>query len=296
MYSRFSYEPFFVFNSGMNLFPAKRPYDRQPHTYPLVIQDYDIQFRRNITSKILSKRPSDFNVLATYYQSNWYANIGTLWNIISDYQAVYNSKPTLIVRSGDYGNQQEKDISVIHQYAPLVEINQTSARFHANGITAKLFLDKGFPSFFFLRLDWQIVSTLLRRASIQSVKITMFNQENTFVSKLTEDELYYICLKNCHKYCKFHQLWSMENALVFRLEDFGLMTEDVGYPHKKRLEIDITVSWDVNTEIAEKLGISKADARVHVADYEIALRTMMIYENRQFIGDIRRNDFIETYL
>ena len=113
------------------------------------------------------------------------------------------------------------------------------------------------------------------------------------MTKLTEDELYHICHKNCHKYCHFQDLWENENALVLSLADIGLITEKSGYPRRKRLELEIFVKWDGNPAITQKL-VDEANADTE--NRMLTLRTICIYENQQFLGDIRRSEFLETYV
>ena len=142
---------------------------------------------------------------------------------------------------------------------------------------------RGYPSYFFIRCAWDessITQEYIKRPSIQSVEFRLFDQENPFTSKLVEDDLYYLCRKNCHKYCKFQDLWDRENALLLKLEDVGLITEKFGYPYQKRLELEIKVTWASNTDLNGR---------------KIKLRTVCIYENQEFQGDVRSSEFVEIF-
>jgi len=154
------------------------------------------------------------------------------------------SNPTLVVNSSDHGKQPEKDVSTIVQYAPhLLPFQTESVPFSVETATQQLYLDRGYPSFFFIRMEWDQNTTkdegVVPRATIHSIQFRLFNQENPYVSKLTESELYYLSHSNCHKYCGFQELWENENAVLLSLEDIGLITEKLGYPHRKRLELEI---------------------------------------------------------
>ena len=136
---------------------------------------------------------------------------------------------------------------------------------------------------------------VIPRASIHSIKFRLFNQENPYVSKLTESELYYLSHRNCHKYCRFQELWENENAVLLSLEDIGLITEKMGYPHRKRLELEITVTWKTNAALdvfRGAIGITTEELAVRT----LRLRTVCVYENGEFIGDIRRSEFVEKYI
>ena len=207
--------------------------------------------------------------------------------------------PTLIVNSSDIGDQREKDISTIVQYAPtLIPYITSPFRFgdKLNGVRQSIALERGYPSFFFIRLEWEpteIDEGNIPRPTIQYIEFKLFGQECPYLTKLTEDELYHICHKNCHKYCHFQDLWENENALVLSLADIGLITEKSGYPRRKRLELEIFVKWDGNPAITQKL-VDEANADTE--NRMLTLRTICIYENQQFLGDIRRSEFLETYV
>ena len=222
--------------------------------------------------------------------------------LITDFVNPYRLKrknPTLIVNSSDIGDQREKDISTIVQYAPtLIPYVINSIRFgdKLDGVKQTLILERGYPSFFFIRLEWEptgIDEGVIPRPTIQYLEFTLFGQESPYMSKLSEDELYHICHKNCHKYCHFQDLWEKENAILLSLEDIGLITEKSGYPRRKRLELEIFVKWDGNSNIIKYLGTEEDN----VTDERLlTLRTVCIYENQQFQGDIRSSEFLETYV
>ena len=190
----------------------------------------------------------------------------------------------------------EKDISTIVQYAPvLVPFETVPIKFSEKTATQILYLERGYPSYLFIRLEWdprEEDEGFIPRSSIQSIQFRLFGQECQYTSKLTEDELYHICHKNCHKYCGFQQLWENENALVLTLEDIGLITEKAGYPRRKRLELELKVTWLQNAKMKEALAEDEAITNERL----LRLRTVCIYENRIFMGDIRRSEFVDKYV
>ena len=107
--------------------------------------------------------------------------------------------------------------------------------------------------------------------------------------------MYHICHKNCHKYCKFQDLWENEHALLLSLEDIGLMTEQFGYPYQKRLELQINVQWNSNNAMV-KYRNDHGESQANQESRLVTLRTICVYENGQFIGDVRRSEFVEKYM
>ena len=294
------YEPFFSFGSGTGLFPCKRPLDQQRNEWPIAIQDYDIFFSRRLDRGILQERGMDstkdgFNGEPYPYMVD---ENEAVFQVVNNYRRK-NGDPTLIVYSSDIGKQTEKDISEINQYAPtLLPYQSSPVQYSAKTTGQTLYLDRGFPSFFFVRLEWEPTEVdlgFIPRASIQSIKFSLFDQENPYTKSLTEDELYYVCHNNCHKYCKFQTLWNEENALLLSLEDLGLMKEQMGYPHRKRLELAVEVTWDTNDALDTFLK-SMTSEEVSIDDRKLRLRTVCVYENGEFIGDIRRSEFVERYI
>ena len=157
------------------------------------------------------------------------------------------------------------------------------------------YLDRGFPSYFFIRVEWDPPGNYIARPSIQSLNFKLFTQENTYTSQLSENEIYYLSRQNCHKYCGFKQLWEHENAVLLRLEDIGLMTETVGYPHRTRLELEIRATWSSNAAIQSfSTAVGETEAQRNAKP--VRLRTVLIYENAEFVGDIRRSEFVERYM
>ena len=219
-------------------------------------------------------------------------------DVVQQY-SLRESKPELIVNSSDIGSQQEKDISTIVQYVPtLLPYETQDILFSEKKAEQMLFLDRGFPSYVFVRVEWQPSGSddgKIPRASIDSIQFRLFNQENTYTSKLTEDELYHICHKNCHKYCGFQDLWEKENAILLSLYDLGLMTEKYGYPYRKRLELKLNVTWNTNSAI-EAFSVDMGEDQVVTEARKVRLRTVLIYENGEFVGDIRRSEFVERYV
>ena len=105
---------------------------------------------------------------------------------------------------------------------------------------------------------------------------------------MLENELYHICRKNAHKYSGFQDLWDNENALLLILEDIGLMGEQVGYPNRKRLEMELRVTWEAPED-------DTLMAAMHDIGRRVQLRTVFIHENNYLRGDARQMEFYEVY-
>jgi hypothetical protein len=223
---------------------------------------------------------------------------------IDDFLTTHISQANLklLTYSKDYGKQAEKSVSTIEKYVPKLIVHASQFyEIDATSATQRISFARGFPSFLFIRLEYNdrswipelaadpanlIVHTACIRPSIQSITFTLFGQENPFIQNLTERELYIICKKNCHKYCGFKNLWDNENALFLRMEDLGLWREKFGYPFRKRYEIEIRVTWE--------LDATGYVARANTAGRLVQLRTVAIYESHYLMGDVRKLEFSET--
>ena len=299
------YEPFFSLGSAKGMFPLIRPFDVPSGDFPLLIQDYRIDFQRRYdrgfmlnswfealeTMNVLYGHPDETH---NFYPGEFVDNYLTT--------KVKQGKLNLITYSKDYGQQSQKGVSTIEKYVPKLVVHATGfVDIDSNQITQNIYMSRGFPSYFFIRLEYNnrgynrhlasdlnntLAATRVIRPSIASIVIRLFGQENTFVSKLTERELYQLCRKNCHKYCGFKDLWDNENALLLKLEDFGLWKESQGYPYRKRFELELRVTWTYPNEgyVAKAVNIGR----------KVQLRTVAIYESHFVRGDIRRIEFIET--
>ena len=73
------------------------------------------------------------------------------------------------------------------------------------------------------------------------------------------------------------------------------MTEKYGYPYRKRLELKLNVTWNTNSAI-EAFSVEMGEDQVVTEARKVRLRTVLIYENGEFIGDIRRSEFVERYV
>ena len=298
------YEPFFSLGSAKGMFPLIRPFDVPSGDFPLLIQDYRIDFQRRYDRGFILN--SWFGVLDTmnvvYGQDdnhNFYPD-----TVIDNYldTKMKQGKLNLITYSKDYGQQSQKDVSTIEKYVPKLVVHASGfVDIDSRQITQNIYMSRGFPSYFFIRLEYNnrsyarelatdlnntLEATRVIRPSIGSLVIRLFGQENTFVSKLTEQELYQICRKNCHKYCGFKDLWDNENALLLKLEDFGLWKESQGYPFRKRFELELRVTWSYPAGGY----VDKA----HTIGRQVQLRTVAIYESHFVRGDIRSIEFVET--
>ena len=118
--------------------------------------------------------------------------------------------------------------------------------------------------------------------------VKIIGKENPFVSRLLEPDLYFMCRRNCHKYCNFKRLWDRENALLLSLEDIGLMGEDHGYPNRKRLELEFRVTWEA------PIGGSLLDVMEQVGR-KVQLRTVFINENHYLRGDPSQTEFYAVF-
>ena len=295
------YEPFFSFGSGTGLFPCVRPLDKQKESWPIVCQDYDITFQRRLDRGLFGMLSHFETISSSLFNDDMYElQALPMSELVREYTIVQDA-PLLISNSFDSGIQSEKDISVIQQYAPkIIPFESIPLVFSTGmvGTTQMLYLDRGFPSFFFIRMEWEptgATAGFIPRAGIQSINFKLFTQENAYTSKLSENELYYLSRQNCHKYCGFQELWDYENAVLLRLEDIGLMTEQVGYPVRKRLELEVRVTWSTNFGLREYFGYT-GKTEADIADKPLRLRTVLIYENSEFIGDSRRSEFVEQYM
>lgn len=205
----------------------------------------------------------------------------------------------LIVFSANTAIQDDKSISAIEKYVPKLDVYASQFVVPSlTTITHRFSVDKGLPSFFFFRMEWdsrethyqfaEIGDQQIVRPQIQSLVVTIVGRENPFVSKLLEDELYYMCRKNCHKYCNFKYLWDYENALLLSLEDLGLMGEDHGYPNRKRLDLEFRVTWK-----APIIG-GLSDTMEQVGR-KVQLRSVFVNENHYLRGDPSQTEFYEVF-
>jgi hypothetical protein len=289
------YEPFFSFGSGTGMFPCKRPLDQQREAWPIAIQDYDIRFQRRLDRGMLKAADVMLETDDNVHGEDLARGV-PVSDIVNPY-IIKEGTLRLIVNSSDIGIQAEKDVSDVVQYAPHLEPYESKSypfSQRTEGITQSLHLSRGFPSFFFIRLEWDspgFDEGFVPRPTITAVKIRCFSQENPYMAKLTGDELYYITHKNSHKYCGFQDLWEEENAVLLSLEDVGLMSQNFGYPRRERLELELHVTWSIN----EALETMSRDTTL-IETKKLRLRTVCIYENGKFVADIRRSEFVESYL
>ena len=301
------YEPFFVMGSGKSMLPCKRPFDIEGDEFPLVVQDYRVTFRRRF-DRGFYKYPLNSNTarIEDYYSWDRFFTTGSVvagvdivrekvGDVLIDKQIQHNLK--LITHSQDTAIQAEKEISFIEKYVPKLDIYATSFVSPDDAtITQRLYIDKGFPSFLFLRIEWNsremdpsfTSTTPLTRLKIQSVVVKLFGKNNEFVSSLLEEDLYFLCRKNCHKYCDFKNLWDNENALLLSLEDLGLMGELVGFPNRKRLDFEIRVTWKLpETDTYERM--------MTTAGRTVQLRSVFINENHYLRGGRSQIEFYEVF-
>ena len=302
------YEPFFTMGSGKNLLPCKRPFDIQGDEFPLLVQDYRVSFRRRFDRGFLKE--NFFGAAASiddlfewqgapgFFASNNGAVVATLANELITNTTTQNDLQ-LITHSQDTAEQHDKSISAIEKYVPKLDVYASQFVPPSDTtITQQLFIDKGFPSFIFLRMEWdsrEMDSAFaaygeesVKRPKIQSVVVKLFGRENQFVSKLLEQDLYHMCRRNCHKYCNFLKLWNDEHALLLSLEDLGLMGQNAGYPNKKRLEFEIRVTWESFANVSLGHTMEQVGRKVQ-------LRTVFVNENHYFRGDPTQTEFYEVF-
>jgi hypothetical protein len=299
------YEPFFTVGSGKNLLPCKRPFDVDELEFPLAIQDYRITFRRRYDRGLLTEGFFANLVITQIFGYDGFIHDAALANQIPANVMIQNEKIQnnlqLTTFSQDTVKQEDKQISTIEKYVPKLYIYATQfVEVTAAEQSQKLYLDNGFPSFLFIRLEWdnrendqafrdfEQGGLRIPRPKIQSLVVKLFGKENPFVSKLLEEELYHLCRKNSHKYCGFQDLWDNENAVLLSLEDIGLMGENVGYPNRKRLEMEFRVTWEV--PLAGTLM-----GAMHDVGRLVQLRTVFVHENNYLRGDARRIEFYEVF-
>ena len=285
------------------MFPCKRPFDITGAEFPLLIQDYRINFRRRYdrfwykTAYDGEEDIDDIFGWNRFYTSVLDAQIDTdRYVVITNKQEQRNLQ--LITSSQDSANQEDKSISVIEKYVPKLDVYASQfVSPNETTLTQNIYCDKGFPSYLFLRMEWNSrerdPATLtegsdIKRLPIQSVVIKLFGLENPFVSKLLEADLYHICRKNCHKYCNFKTLWDNEHALLLTLEDIGLMGEQSGYPNKKRFEFEIRVTWKLP-------AVATHEDKLIDIGRTVQLRTVFVNENHYLRGDRSQTEFYEVF-
>ena len=168
-------------------------------------------------------------------------------------------------------------------------------------LKVKFSTSKGFPSYFMVYLEsegcdyysdispnngeFATDNLIGAHPKIASMAVKLFDQAFPICRQLESvEELEYLTRKNCHKECDFDTNMRYDPIVLLRLEDLGLATESVGYPHKKRLEMEVEVKQIILPKYAYQ-EVAGGNG------YKVNLTCSLIYENHCLQGTANHAEF-----
>ena len=172
---------------------------------------------------------------------------------------------------------------------------------HAPELKLPINTSKGFPSYFLIYLESAGVdyyspggydnggfgtdNIVGSHPKIANMSISLFGQDFPICRQLESvEELEHLTRKNCHRECNFAEQMCFDPIVFLKLEDLGLNSEALGYPNKKRLEMQVEVKQIIMPKYAYRQVINNdfIDCQLHCA---------LIYENHCLQGTTNSADF-----
>ena len=154
-------------------------------------------------------------------------------------------------------DQRNKEVLDIHEITPTLDTFSTK---YSPGESALVELETRYGMFEYLFLYVKYVRSTSDAQSpehdpvITKLKFMVRGRENLFVSVLDQYDIERISRKNCHALCDWRALHDHGQGVLIHLSDIGL-TEEIPFPQKKRIQLDITLVEDT-TELSDIRAIS----------------------------------------
>ena len=117
---------------------------------------------------------------------------------------------------------------------------------------------------------------------IQSLRFKVRGRENLFVRQLDADDLERLSRANCHKLCRWREWHEEGQGILLSLADVAL-TEEISYPQRARIQLEITCLTKKNPE----LGEGEFDLPLYLQFYVV-----VICRNQLFMGDSTGTKFV----
>ena len=235
-------EPFFGYCTGTSQLQCQHPLDTHKHgkNFPMTIQDYKYTYYRDGSPLV--------NLLSGYIKDPW-AKLEITSNESPEFTCISEKLAGL--------DQRNKEVLDIQEITPTLDTFSTQ---YSPGESALVELETRYGMFEYLFLYVKYVritgdvQSPEHNPVITKLKFMVRGRENLFVSVLDQYDIERISRKNCHALCDWRALHDHGQGVLIHLSDIGL-TEEIPFPQKKRIQLDITLVEDT-TELSDIRAIS----------------------------------------